>query len=95
MALTFHDIFHGTVETGVVSSVVDGLAIWCRLAHEDGSTVRALMGRSALRRADDAIALATFQDLTEELWADEHWSLPKSDASCSTWRSASRARNSR
>jgi hypothetical protein len=33
---------------------------------------RALMSRSALRPADDAIALATFQDLTEELWANEH-----------------------
>src|ERR1700733_6132059 len=38
------------------------------LAHQDGSSVRALMSRSALIRADDNIALATFQDLTEQLW---------------------------
>jgi hypothetical protein len=41
------------------------------LAHRDGSSVRALMSRSALIRADDNIALATFQDLTEQLWLDE------------------------
>jgi hypothetical protein len=29
------------------------------------------MSRSALIRADDSIALATFQDLTEQLWLDE------------------------
>jgi PAS domain S-box-containing protein len=73
VALRFHDIFHGALETESVLSVVDGLAnMVVELAHKDGSTVRALMSRSALRRADDAIALATFQDLTEELWANEH-----------------------
>jgi hypothetical protein len=29
------------------------------------------MSRSALIRADDDIALATFRDLTEQLWLDE------------------------
>ena len=38
------------------------------LAHKDGSVVRALMSKSAMTRADDQIALATFQDLTEQLW---------------------------
>jgi hypothetical protein len=28
------------------------------------------MSKSALIRADDDIALATFQDLTEQLWLD-------------------------
>ena len=41
------------------------------LTHKDGSIVRALMSRSALRRSDDEIALATFQDLTEQLWINE------------------------
>lgn len=41
------------------------------LEHRDGSTVRALMSKSALERADDRVALATFQDLTEQLWTDE------------------------
>lgn len=72
LALRFHDIFYGALETDSVLSVVDGLAnMVVELAHKDGSTVRALMSRSAMRRADDAIALATFQDLTEELWANE------------------------
>lgn len=70
--LRFYDIFYGALETDSVLSVVDGLAnMVVELAHKDGSTVRALMSRSALRRADDEIALATFQDLTEELWANE------------------------
>ena len=73
VVLKFHDLFHAALETESVLSVVDGLAnMVVELAHRDGSTVRALMSRSALRRADDAIALATFQDLTEELWANEH-----------------------
>ena len=29
------------------------------------------MSKSALIRSDDDIALATFQDLTEQLWRDE------------------------
>jgi len=37
----------------------------------DGSTVRAKMSKSALLRGDDPVALATFQDLTEQLWVDE------------------------
>jgi PAS domain S-box-containing protein len=72
VALRFHDIFYGALETESVLEVVDGLAnMVVELAHKDGSTVRALMSKSALRRADDEIALATFQDLTEELWANE------------------------
>jgi PAS domain S-box-containing protein len=71
-ALRFHDIFYGALETESVLELVDGLAnMVVELAHKDGSTVRALMSKSALRRADDEIALATFQDLTEELWANE------------------------
>jgi|ERR1700760_2599687 PAS domain S-box-containing protein len=72
VALRFHDIFYGALETESVLELVDGLAnMVVELAHKDGSTVRALMSKSALRRADDEIALATFQDLTEELWANE------------------------
>jgi len=33
--------------------------------------VRAVMSRSAAMRADDQFALATFQDLTEQLWEEE------------------------
>ncbi|HET7665951.1 MAG TPA: PAS domain-containing protein [Mycobacterium sp.] len=38
------------------------------LMHADGSLVRARMSKSALRRDDDPLALATFHDLTEQLW---------------------------
>ncbi|MFZ0230529.1 MAG: PAS domain-containing protein [Mycobacterium sp.] len=73
-SLTFNEIFHlpltPTTESAV--SVVQGLAnMVVELAHRDGTSVRALMSRSALIRADDDIALATFQDLTEQLWLDE------------------------
>lgn len=39
------------------------------LMHADGSVVRARMSKSALMRDDDPLALATFHDLTEQLWA--------------------------
>ncbi len=72
VSLKFHDIFYGASTTESALSVVDGLAnLVVELAHQDGSTVRALMSRSALRRSDDEIALATFQDLTEHLWVNE------------------------
>jgi PAS domain S-box-containing protein len=72
VSLKFHDILYGALETESALSVVDGLAnMVVELAHKDGSTVRALMSRSALRRSDDGIALATFQDLTEHLWVNE------------------------
>lgn len=38
------------------------------LLHADGSVVLAKMSKSALLREDDAMALATFEDLTEQLW---------------------------
>jgi PAS domain S-box-containing protein len=72
VSLKFHDVFYGASPTESALSVVDGLAnLVVELAHRDGSTVRALMSRSALRRSDDEIALATFQDLTEHLWVNE------------------------
>jgi PAS domain S-box-containing protein len=72
LSLNFDQLFHlaPTAESRV--SVVQALAnMVVELAHKDGSSVRALMSRSALIRADDEIALATFQDLTEQLWLDE------------------------
>lgn len=41
------------------------------LVHRDGSTVRATMSPSALLRADDTVALASFHDRTEELWLQD------------------------
>ncbi len=42
------------------------------LMHTDGSVVRARMSKSALMRDDDPLALATFHDLTEQIWALGH-----------------------
>jgi PAS domain S-box-containing protein len=74
LSLQFDDVFHlpPTTESETPLSVVQALGnMVVELAHQDGSSVRALMSRSALIRADDNIALATFQDLTEQLWLDE------------------------
>ena len=71
LTLKFDDIFHLAPTTESPVSVVQALAnMVVELAHRDGSSVRALMSKSALIRADDDIALATFQDLTEQLWLD-------------------------
>jgi PAS domain S-box-containing protein len=72
LTLSFDQVFHLAPTTESPVSVVQGLAnMVVELAHKDGSSVRALMSKSALIRADDDIALATFQDLTEQLWLDE------------------------
>jgi PAS domain S-box-containing protein len=72
LTLTFDEIFHLPPTTESAVSIVQAMAnMVVELAHHDGSSVRALMSRSALIRADDEIALATFQDLTEQLWLDE------------------------
>ncbi|MGA9493900.1 MAG: PAS domain-containing protein [Mycobacterium sp.] len=72
VSLSFNEIFQLPLTNEPVVSVVQSMANEVvELAHRDGSSVRALMSRSALIRADDDIALATFQDLTEQLWLDE------------------------
>jgi PAS domain S-box-containing protein len=72
LTLQFDEIFHLPPTTDSAVSVVQALANEVvELAHQDGSSVRALMSRSALIRADEQLALATFQDLTEQLWLDE------------------------
>jgi PAS domain S-box-containing protein len=72
VSLKFEEIFHLPLTTDSAVTVVHSMANEVvELAHRDGSSVRALMSRSALIRADDDIALATFQDLTEQLWLDE------------------------
>jgi PAS domain S-box-containing protein len=71
-ALKFHQIFHTVpVEESAVSVVRAYADLVVELVHADGSTVRARMSKSALRRDDDPVALATFLDLTEQLWAHE------------------------
>ena len=72
LSLRFHEIFHRAPESESVLSVVHALAnMVVELAHKDGSVVRALMSRSAAVRAEDRFALASFQDLTKQLWEEE------------------------
>ncbi len=73
LSLRFHEIFYQAPESEPLLPVVHALAnMVVELAHKDGSVVRALMSKSALMRADDQFALAAFQDLTEQLWVQEH-----------------------
>lgn len=73
LSLRFHEIFHQCPDSeSSTLSFLHALAnMVVELAHKDGSVVRALMSRSAVRRADDNFALAVFQDLTEQLWEEE------------------------
>ena len=69
LSLGFHQIFHQAPSSESLLAVVHALAnMVVELTHKDGSVVRAFMSKSAMTRADDQIALATFQDLTEQLW---------------------------
>jgi PAS domain S-box-containing protein len=71
-ALKFRQIFHTLPADDSAVSVVRAHAnLIVELVHQDGSIVRARMSKSALLRGDDPVALATFQDLTEQLWVDE------------------------
>jgi PAS domain S-box-containing protein len=71
-SLRFHQIFVEASAADCALSTVDAFAnLVVPLAHNDGSTVRALMSKSALQRSGDRLALATFQDLTEQLWLEE------------------------
>lgn len=71
-ALKFRQIFHTLPADDSAVSVVRAYAdLIVELLHQDGSIVRARMSKSALLRGDDPVALATFQDLTERLWAEE------------------------
>ena len=69
LAMKFGDIFcsPATRQSAVtlVRARADRLV---KLAHKDGHPVWASMSKSAMRRRDDALALATFHDYTEEVW---------------------------
>lgn len=71
-SLKFNDIFHTIPpDKPPVSAIRAHADRLVELAHVDGSIVRARMSKSALMRDDDPVALATFHDLTEQLWIDE------------------------
>jgi PAS domain S-box-containing protein len=72
LALNFQELFAAVpADESVVSVVRAHAGLIVELVHADGSIVRAKMSRSALQRGDDPLALATFQDLTEQLWVEE------------------------
>ena len=72
VSLKFEQIFQTLpTEESAVSVVRAHAGLIVELLHMDGSTVRAKMSKSALLRGDDPVALATFQDLTEQLWVDD------------------------
>jgi PAS domain S-box-containing protein len=72
MSLKFHEIFSTLPADESAVSVVRAHAdLVVELVHSDSSTVRARMSKSALLRGDDPVALAAFQDLTEQLWVEE------------------------
>ncbi|WKG05411.1 PAS domain-containing protein [Mycolicibacterium sp. HK-90] len=70
--MPFAEVFHSVpADESAVSVMRAHAGTLVELVHDDGSIVRARMSKSALLRGDDPVALATFQDLTEQLWADE------------------------
>ena len=71
-ALTFAQIFHTMpAEESAVAVIRAHADLVVELVHRDSSIVRARMSKSALLRGDDPVALATFEDLTEQLWVEE------------------------
>lgn len=72
LTLKFHQIFYALpAEDSAVHVVRQHADLVVELVHQDGSIRRARMSKSALVRGDDPVALAAFQDLTEQLWAEE------------------------
>ena len=69
LAMKFGDIFCSLATHRCAVALVDAYSDrLVKLAHKDGHPVWASMSKSALRRCDDLLALATFRDHTEELW---------------------------
>ena len=67
--MSLADIFDTAAGAGDAVSLIQKRAeSLVALSHAEGTTIRAVMSRSALQRADDQIALVTFQDVTEQLW---------------------------
>lgn len=72
-AMNFRDVFETPLQSNsAVAELPRHANTLVKLSHADGPVIRAVMSRSALQRADDDIALVTFQDLTEQLWVQGH-----------------------
>jgi len=71
--LAFPEVFDTVPAVIGALSGVDALAnLVVELRHREGWTVRARMSKSAMMRRDDPVVLVTFENLTEQLWIDEH-----------------------
>jgi len=72
LSLTFAQLFAGQpADTSPVMFIRAHAHQLVELVHRDGSTVRATISPSALLRAGDSVALASFHDRTEELWLQD------------------------
>jgi PAS domain S-box-containing protein len=67
----FSEIFH-TAPAGVAAlSGRDAVAnLVMRLRHREGWIVLVRMSKSAMMRRDDPVVLVTFDNLTEQIWAN-------------------------
>lgn len=73
LAMEFTELFRtAPTDESPVSLVRKYADQLVELVHADESVVRARMSKSALLRDDDPLALATFHDLTEQLWTQGH-----------------------
>jgi len=68
LAMNFAELFYGPSAGGTFAPFPSNAARLVELTHKHGHPVLATMSKSAMRRADDAFALATFADRSEELW---------------------------
>ncbi len=69
LSMTFEEIFHRLpANDRRVALVGTDAPRLVELRHKYGHPVWASMSKSAMRRRDDTVVLATFHDRTEELW---------------------------
>ncbi len=70
-SLMFGELFRALpADMSAVAAMRAFADVIVELRQRDGTPVKARMSTSALQRDDDPVALATFQDLTEELWVN-------------------------
>ncbi|MBW0019319.1 MAG: PAS domain-containing protein [Mycobacterium sp.] len=76
ISMRFDDIFRCLpANDRWVALIGTGTERLVELRHKNGHSVWASMSKSAMRRREDTVALATFRDRTEELWLNsDGWS---------------------
>jgi PAS domain S-box-containing protein len=72
LSLKFREIFQTLPDPdSLIIDVQTHADLLVELIHLDGSIVQAKMSKAVVACEDDQVALATFQDLTEQIWRDE------------------------